>query len=67
MASMYRDRAHCSRSGEGIPAGLDACANTACDRFVTETVARLADEAKMPIGYADLRTSKCGFVPREGE
>lgn len=56
---MFRDRAHCVRSGTG------ACANTACDRFVDATVKRLAEKAQQPIGWADLKTSKCGFVPRE--
>lgn len=58
---MYRDIAYCSRSGVG------SCANTACPRFVDETVKRLAAKAKQPIGWADLKTSKCGFVPREAK
>jgi hypothetical protein len=60
VSGMYRDRAHCSLS-------IGECANTACDRYVSETVLRLAKKAKLPIGWADLKTSKCGYVPREGE
>jgi hypothetical protein len=60
MSGMYRDRVFCSLSRA-------ECVNTACDRYVDETVRRLADKAKLPIGWADLKTSKCGYVPREGE
>lgn len=64
---MFRDRAHCLRSdAENVVAGF-TCANTACDRFVDATVERLAAKAKLPIGWADLKTSKCGFVPREAK
>ncbi len=61
MSGMYRDRCFCTRSAVG------SCANTACDRFVDATVRRLAAKAKQPIGWADLMTSKCGFVPREAK
>lgn len=63
----FRDRAYCSRSGTDVPRGLEPCCRESCDRYVSETVQRLADKARLPIGYADLKTSKCGFVPREGK
>lgn len=60
MSGMYRDRAFCSLSRA-------ECVNTACDRYVSDTVLRLAEKANLPIGWADLQTSKCGYQPREGE
>lgn len=54
----FRDRAYCVRSGF-------KCTNTACDRYADETVVKLADKAKLPIGWADLMTSKCGYQPKE--
>jgi hypothetical protein len=68
VSAMYRDRAYCLRSSDdSIVLGRLSCANTACDRYVSETVRRLAEKAKLPIGWADLKTSKCGYQPREGQ
>jgi hypothetical protein len=63
---MFRDRSYCTRSALDV-FGERGCHNTKCDRYVDETVERLAAKAKLPIGWADLKTSKCGYVPREGE
>lgn len=63
---IYRDRAYCTRSDLDV-FGERACHNTKCDRYVDATVERLAEKAKLPIGWADLMTSKCGYLPREGK
>lgn len=63
---MFRDIAYCVRSRrESWCAGLQSCFNESCDRYADDTVKRLAAKAGQPIGWADLKTSKCGFVPRE--
>lgn len=65
---MYRDRAYCLRSrGEWTPHGVDECGNRRCDRYADAKVIEQASKAGVPIGWADLMTSKCGFVPREGK
>lgn len=66
MSIIYRDRAYCIRSACDELAEV-GCLNRECDRFVTETVLRLSDESGLNIGWADLKTSKCGFVPRDAE
>lgn len=64
---MYRGRAYCSRSVFKRPSWVAPCANTACDRFADAKVIEQAEKANLDIGWADLKTSKCGFVPREGK
>lgn len=64
----FRDRCFCLRTrGDTVPHGMAECANTQCDRFAGPEVLRLAERSRLPIGWADLLTSKCGFVPLEGE
>lgn len=64
----YLDRAYCSLSvADGTGRG---CCNTSCDRYVSRHVIAGAEKAKLPLGLADMRTSKCGFIsdgdePRE--
>lgn len=63
---MYRDRAYCSRSYEPRnKRQYTRCANTACDRFAGPKVLELASKAGVEIGWADLWTSKCGFIRKE--
>lgn len=63
---IYRDRAFCARSRFEAPTGMSAfCANTTCDRYADAKVREMAAKAKFPIGWADLKTSKCGFVGDE--
>ena len=63
---MYRDRAYCVRSAD-VEFRNFRCANAACDRFADAKVIEMARKAKQPIGWADLKTSKCGYLPREGK
>lgn len=63
---IYRDKAMCSRSREPRnKRQFTRCANEACDRFAGPKVLEMASKAGLPIGWADLWTSECGFVPRE--
>ena len=63
---IFRDRAFCLRSDRRYaPDKIAHCANTACDRFAGVKVLELASKAGVPIGWADLKTSKCGFQPEE--
>lgn len=65
---MFRDRAYCSRSRpDSWRMDQVRCMNTDCDRFAGPNILRMAAEAKAPIGWADLKTSKCGFVADEPE
>ncbi len=66
MSAMYRDRAYCRRSAAGA-FGDFGCHNAKCDRYADAKVIEQAAKAKLPIGWADLKTSKCGYQPREGE
>jgi hypothetical protein len=63
---MYRDRAHCTRSALDV-FGERGCHNTKCDRYADAKVIEQAAKANLPIGWADLQTSKCGYLPREGQ
>lgn len=61
---IFRDRAFCLRSDRKYAPGKIAhCANTSCDRFAGPKVRELASKAGVPIGWADLMTSKCGYKP----
>lgn len=63
---IFRDRAFCLRSDpKYAPGKIAHCANESCDRFVGKKVRELASKAGIPIGWADLHTSKCGFQPLE--
>jgi hypothetical protein len=68
---MYRDRAYCARSRDAwanVPIGVPIdCVNRNCDRYADAKVIEQAAKAKLPIGWADLKTSKCGYQPREGQ
>ena len=61
---MFRDRAFCVRSAVDL-FNKRGCTNTKCDRFAGPKVRELASEAGVPIGWADLHTSKCGYQPEE--
>ncbi len=70
MSAMYRDRAFCVRSmPDPSLYGVEPCGavESECDRVVSVKVVSGALKAKQHIGWADLQTSKCGYVPREGE
>ena len=56
----FLDKAFCVRSSF-------KCVNTACDRYADDALIKQAEKAKLPIGWADLKTSKCGYIPREEE
>ena len=66
MSGIFRDRAYCVRT-TGLRSHYDGerCHNTKCDRFAGLEVLRLSAESKVPIGWADLKTSKCGFKPEK--
>lgn len=64
--TIYRDRAFCVRSAVDL-FGNVGCINDKCDRFAGPKVLEMAAKARVPIGWADLHTSKCGFIPREEE
>ena len=64
MSGMYRDRAWCSRSR---PKSAEGCCRESCDRYVTDPIWRDALAKRMQIVWADLKTSKCGYLPREVE
>lgn len=49
------------------PLDIEPCCRQSCDRYVTPAIRRDAERQKMHFVWADLMTSKCGFVPREGE
>lgn len=63
---MFNGRAYCIRSRHVTVAGSQSdCLNEACDRFARAALVDTARKAKQPIGWADLKTERCGFVPRE--
>lgn len=64
--TMYRDRAFCIRS-TGLRSKFAGarCQNYGCDRQAGPKVLELASKARVPIGWADLQTSRCGFVPSQ--
>ena len=65
---IFRDRAFCLRSDYAYGIGkIEHCENAKCDRFAGPKVRELASEAGVPVGWADLWTSKCGFIRKEGE
>lgn len=66
MSGIYRDRAFCARSAVDL-FGEVGCLNRECDRFADRHVIAQAAQAQMDIGWADLQTSKCGFVPVEAK
>lgn len=63
----FRGRAFCIRS-TGLRSQYEGgrCVNRDCDRQASAKVLELAGKAGVPIGWADLMTTKCGFVG-EGE
>ena len=64
---MFNGRAYCVRSRHATTAMSQSdCLNEACDRFATAGLVDQARKMKTPIGWADLKTERCGFVPREG-
>jgi hypothetical protein len=66
VSNYYRDRAYCIRStGLGSKYEGGRCVNRDCDRQASAKVLELAGKAGVPIGWADLRTSRCGFVAEQ--
>lgn len=64
---MFNGKALCIRSRHATTAMSQSdCLNESCDRFARAALVDTARKAKQPIGWADLRTERCGFVPREG-
>lgn len=65
---IFRDRAFCIRS-TGLRSKYvgDRCVHRECDRQAGPKVLELASKAGVPIGWADLRTSRCGFVAADAE
>jgi len=62
----FKGRAYCTRSVLDVFDNR-GCWNSKCDRFVDDTVIDQAAKAKLPIGWADLMTSKCGYQPKENQ
>ena len=64
--TIFQGRAFCIRT-TGLRSKYDGarCHNSKCDRFAGPKVLELASKAGVPIGWADLKTSKCGYQPEE--
>ena len=65
---MFQDRAFCIRStGLASKYRGERCVNRQCDRQAGPKALEMASKAGVPIGWADLQTSRCGFVSAETE
>lgn len=66
--NIYGGKCMCIRS-TGLQSKYkgERCVNRQCDRQAGPKVLELASEAGVPIGWADLQTSRCGFVSAETE
>ena len=62
--TIFQGRAFCVRSAVDL-FGNVGCINSQCDRYAGRKVRELASKAGVPIGWADLHTSKCGYQPEK--
>ena len=66
--NIYQGRCFCVRS-TGLQSKYkgERCVNRQCDRQAGPKALEMASKAGVPIGWADLMTSRCGFVSADGE